>query len=195
MTDNQTLAVYDEKINDYIKLTEVPPSKSLLAFIQAIPSGGRVLDLGCGPGGAAAEMAQCGLKVDAIDGSQEMVDATKKYLKVTTWKATFHDLPNHPTYDGIYANFSLLHAKRSDFITHIKSCHDALFQGGIFHLGMKVGTGGKRDTLGRLYTYYSVEELTKILVTAGFTLDYKNEGKEMGLAGEVEPFVMIKAHA
>ena len=169
MTDNQTLAVYDEKINDYIKLTEAPPSKSLLAFIQAVPSGGRVLDLGCGPGGAAAEMAQCGLKVDAIDGSQEMVDATKKYLKVTTWKATFHDLP--------------------------KSCHDALFQGGIFHLGMKVGTGEKRDALGRFYTYYSVEELTEILVTAGFTLDYKKEGKEMGLAGEVEPFVMIKAYA
>ena len=98
MTDNQTLAVYDEKINDYIKLTEAPPSKSLLAFIQAVPSGGRVLDLGCGPGGAAAEMAQCGLKVDAIDGSQEMVDAAKKYLKVTAWKATFHDLTNHPTY-------------------------------------------------------------------------------------------------
>ena len=195
MTDNQTLAVYDEKINDYIKLTEAPPSKSLLAFIQAIPSGGRVLDLGCGPGGAAAEMAQCGLKVDAIDGSKEMVDATKKYLKVTAWKATFHDLPNHPTYDGIYANFSLLHAKRSDFITHIKSCHDALFQGGIFHLGMKVGTGEKRDALGRFYTYYSVEELTKILVTAGFTLDYKKEGNEMGLAGEVEPFVKIKAYA
>ena len=40
-----------------------------------------------------------------------------------------------------------------------------------------------------------VEELTEILVTAGFTLDYKKEGKEMGLAGEVEPFVMIKAYA
>ena len=70
-----------------------------------------------------------------------------------------------------------------------------MFQEGIFHLGMKVGTGEKRDALGRFYTYYSVEELTEILVTAGFTLDYKKEGKEMGLAGEVEPFVMIKAYA
>ena len=195
MADNQTLTVYDNKIQDYIKLTAEPASQSLLAFIQDIPDGGRVLDLGCGPGGAAAEMAQCGLKVDAIDGSQKMVDAANGYTGVTAWKATFHDLPKQPRYDGIYANFSLLHAKRSDFLKHIKACYCALFQGGIFHLGMKVGTGGKRDALGRFYTYYSVEELTKILVTAGFTLDHKKESKEMGLTGEVEPFVMIKAHA
>ena len=71
MADNQTLTVYDNKIQDYIKLTAEPASQSLSSFIQDIPDGGRVLDLGCGPGGAAAEMAQCGLKVDAIDGSQK----------------------------------------------------------------------------------------------------------------------------
>ena len=60
MTDAQTLAVYDVKIDDYLRLTQAPPSKSLLAFIKAIPEGGRVLDLGCGPGFAAAEMARHG---------------------------------------------------------------------------------------------------------------------------------------
>ena len=37
MTDVQTLAVYDAKIEDYLRLTQAPPSKSLLAFIKAIP--------------------------------------------------------------------------------------------------------------------------------------------------------------
>ena len=195
MADNQTLTVYDNKIQDYIKLTAEPASQSLLAFIQDIPDGGRVLDLGCGPGGAAAEMAQCGLKVDAIDGSQKMVDAAKEYPGVTAWKATFHDLPKQPRYDGIYANFSLLHATRSDFLKHIKACNCALFHGGVFHLGMKLGAGEKRDNLGRFYTYYSVEELTEILLNEGFTVKHKKEGEEMGLAGKVEPFIMIKAYA
>ena len=37
MTDAQTLAVYDAKIEDYLRLTQASPSKSLLAFIKAIP--------------------------------------------------------------------------------------------------------------------------------------------------------------
>ena len=47
MADTQTLDVYDGKIDDYLRLTQAPPSKALLAFIKAIPAGGRVLDLGC----------------------------------------------------------------------------------------------------------------------------------------------------
>ena len=34
MTDAQTLAVYDAKIEDYLRLTQAPPSKSLLRLYQ-----------------------------------------------------------------------------------------------------------------------------------------------------------------
>ncbi len=60
---------------------------------------------------------------------------------------------------------------------------------------MKLGAGEKRDSLGRFYTYYSVVELTEILTNSGFMLDYKKEGEELGLSGDVEPFVMIRAYA
>ena len=195
MTDAQTLAVYDVKIDDYLRLTQAPPSKSLLAFIKAIPEGGRVLDLGCGPGFAAAEMARHGCNVEAIDGSAEMVAAASKNPGVIARQATFDDLPAQATYYGIYANFSLLHAKRADFNRHIQACHAALLPGGIFHLAMKLGTGAKRDALGRFYTYYTAEELKQILTQTGFTLTFEREGKEKGLAGDVEPFIMMAAHA
>ena len=195
MTDAQTLAVYDVKIDDYLRLTQAPPSKSLLAFIKAIPEGGRVLDLGCGPGFAAAEMARHGCNVEAIDGSAEMVAAASKHPGVIARQATFDDLPAQATYYGIYANFSLLHAKRADFNRHIQACHAALLPGGIFHLAMKLGTGARRDTLGRFYTYYTAEELEDILTQAGFTLTFQRNGQEKGLAGDVEPFIMIAAHA
>jgi SAM-dependent methyltransferase len=97
MTDVQTLAVYDAKIEDYLRLTQAPPSKSLLAFIKAIPEGGRVLDLGCGPGLAAAEMARQGCNVEAIDGSAEMVAAASKHPGVTAQQATFDELPSQAT--------------------------------------------------------------------------------------------------
>jgi 2-polyprenyl-3-methyl-5-hydroxy-6-metoxy-1,4-benzoquinol methylase len=195
MTDAQTLAVYDAKIEDYLRLTQAPPSKSLLAFIKAIPEGGRVLDLGCGPGLAAAEMARQGCNVEAIDGSAEMVAAASKHPGVTAREATFDELPSQATYHGIYANFSLLHAQRADFDRHIQACHAALHPGGILHLAMKLGTGEKRDDLGRFYTYYTAQELKDILTQAGFTLTFEREGQEKGLAGDVEPFIMMSAHA
>jgi len=195
MTDTQTLAVYDEKIEDYLRLTQAPPNKSLLAFISVIPKGGSVLDLGCGPGLAAAEMARQGLQVDATDGSAEMVAAAAQHLGVTARRATFDALPASATYHGIYANFSLLHATRYNFSNHIQACHTALHTGGVLHLGMKLGTGEKRDALGRFYTYYSARELADVLNHAGFTITYQREGKELGLAGDVEPFIMVTAHA
>ena len=195
MIDEQTLAVYDLKIEDYLRLTQAPPSKSLLAFISAIPKGCRVLDLGCGPGLAAAEMASQGLQVDATDGSEAMIAATTKHQGVEAKQATFDELPTVATYDGIYANFSLLHATRSDFSRHIQACHTALNPSGVLHLGMKLGLGEKRDTLGRFYTYYSADELTNVLTAAGFTITFQREGKELGLAGDVEPFIMVTAVA
>jgi len=195
MEDLETLSVYDAKIEDYMRLTSAPPSKSLIAFIKAIPKGGHVLDLGCGPGLAAAEMARQHLKVDATDGSSKMVEAASRQPGVSARQATFDELPECATYDGIYANFSLLHAKRNDFIRHIAACHLALNSRGVFHLGMKLGEGETRDHLGRFYTYYSTDELVQNLKDAGFELCYQHEGKELGLAGNIEPFIMLTALA
>ena len=195
MTDLQTLAVYDVKIEEYLRLTQAPPSKSLLAFISAVPKGGRVLDLGCGPGLAAAEMASHGLLVDATDGSAAMVVAAAKHPGVEAKQATFDELSTKATYHGIYANFSLLHTTRSNFSRHIQACHTALKPSGVLHLGMKLGLGEKRDTLGRFYTYYAADELTNVLTTAGFAITFEREGEEIGLAGDVEPYVMMTAYA
>lgn len=193
MTDQQTLDVYDAKIEDYKKLTFATASKSLLKFIEALPDDAHALDLGCGPGFAAAEMARRGVKVTATDASPEMVAAASQHPGVTARCETYHDLKTVPTYHGIYANFALLHATRDDFHAHIKSCHQALFDDGILHLGLKLGHGEKRDSLGRFYTYYTRDELVEILTTTGFTVTFEHQGEEPGLAGPIEPFILIQA--
>ena len=43
----------------------------------ALPRGARVLEVGCGAGFLTATLAQRGLRVDAVDGSEAMVDATR----------------------------------------------------------------------------------------------------------------------
>ena len=43
---------------------------------------------------------------------------------------------------------------------HLKNVANALKGGGIFHVGLKTGTGEQRDRLGRFYAFYTDEELT-----------------------------------
>ncbi|MGV6839782.1 MAG: class I SAM-dependent methyltransferase [Planktomarina sp.] len=195
MADATTVGVYDAKVEDYKKLTVSEPPAALIRFMDALPKGGRILDLGCGPGSSAAKMAREGFDVLAMDASLEMVKAAGQFDGVTAIQGTFDDIPNAPKFDGIFANFSLLHADRDDFSRHIAQIHGALVTGGMFHIGMKLGTGAARDGLGRFYTYYTVPELMDILENAGFTVTWYEEGKGPGMAGTVDPFVLMQAHA
>lgn len=195
--DQQTLAAYAGKIDDYISLTgKDAPDRAIQAFIDAMPAAGRVLDLGCGPGNSAAQMIRAGLKVDATDASKEMIQAAKDHFNVRATLATFADLNATHLYDGVFANFSLLHAPKSDFSGHLKRIHTALKPGGTLHLGMKTGTGEGRDALGRFYAYYSIDELTVHLTTAGFSTSWiQRTGQAHGLAGDIEPFVILRTDA
>ncbi|MEO1734255.1 MAG: class I SAM-dependent methyltransferase, partial [Pseudomonadota bacterium] len=116
MTDQETIAVYDAKADDYAAMADdySRTDPILAAFIADCPPGGRVLDLGCGTGAAAATMASAGLTVDALDASEEMVRRAAALPGVTAHQATFDDVTGEGIYDGIWANFSLLHAPRAD---------------------------------------------------------------------------------
>ena len=196
VTDKQTIRVYDSQAGEYARLTnrENASDPRLEAFMSNLPSGGKVLDLGCGPGAAASRMAQSGLQVDAIDASPEMADMANQLEGVTAWQATFDEITGTSIYDGIWANFSLLHAPRSKMPGHLKALCSALKPGGQFHIGMKLGTGEGRDRLGRQYTYYSQAELTGLLQEAGLTVTGAFTGRGTGLDGTISDWVSLTAH-
>ena len=77
--DAETLKAYGTKAEDYAEMMKVFEDDPLLTtFIGALQSGARVLDLGSGPGWAAARMAETGLVVDATDAVQEMVNMASR---------------------------------------------------------------------------------------------------------------------
>ena len=193
-SDAKTLAVYSAKAQDYANLTvDLEGDKHLAAFIQAMPPGARVLDLGCGPGRAAGQMAAKGLAVDATDAVAEMVAMAAARPGVTAWQATFEDITGDAIYDGIWANFSLLHAARSDMPRHLAALRRALKPGGLFHIGVKTGAGEARDSIGRLYTYYSEDELRSLLAAAGLAPHTSWTGRDIGLSGEPSDWVVVHA--
>lgn len=196
MSDRDTIGVYDARAAEYAEMTARPNTEDphLRAFIAACPNGGRVLDLGCGPGAAAAAMARAGLVVAATDASAEMVALAARHPGVTATRATFDEISGQALYDGIWANFSLLHAPRAAFPGHLRALRRALKAGGAFAIGMKLGQGEARDAIGRLYCYYSADELEAHLAAVGFTVQNRVFGRGKGLDGTVSDWVTMAAH-
>lgn len=196
MSDDETLKVYARRAKDYADrfCADGPENPRLAAFIAALPRGGTALDLGCGPGHAAARMAQAGLQITALDPVPEMVAMAEAHAGVVAHVASFDDIAGTDLYDGIWANFSLLHAPRGDMPRHLVALAQALKPGGQFHMGMKTGTGSKRDPIGRLYTYYTDAELTGLLAAVGLTVTERATGREKGLDGVEADWICLAAH-
>ena len=191
MSDKETISVYDNKAEDYAALTQDAPDETLLAFIQMLAPNSFVLDLGCGPADASATMRSHGLEVDPVDASAEMVRLANERYDIGARQATFSEINSTDTYEAIWASFSLLHVPAEDLPKILAALNVALKKEGWFHLTMKLGEGATRDNLGRFYSYYSQEELSKHLRTAGFSIEAVKTGEALSLAGVVEPWIMF----
>lgn len=190
--DPQTLSVYDSQSAEYEARVAAKDTPGLKDFIAAMPAGGRVLDLGCGPGLAAKTMLEHGLEIDAVDGSSAMV--TRAIARgVPARQALFHEITGSNCYHGIFANFSLLHLPRSAFPNMLIRLQRLLTAEGILHIGMKLGDGENRDRLGRFYSYYQPDELDQLLTLAGFTPITRILGTGAGLDGWSSEWIVIHA--
>ena len=195
--DAETMRVYAERAEAYVeRITRMEPDGDLRAFIAAVRPKGLVLDWGCGPGNSAAMMAAADLRVEATDASPVMA-ALARDLGVTVAVEPFEALRPRPKFDGIWANFSLLHAPRDRVPTLIALAADALMPGGVLHLGMKDlpadGTREGRDALGRFFSYWSEEDLAAACRAARLTPGPARRGAGPGLDGRVEPFLILLA--
>lgn len=196
MADPETIAVYDARAEEYAtRNARAEPRGMLKTFIDSMPAGGRVLDLGCGPGNCAGHFANHGLIVDAWDASSEMVALAAQYDGVNARHAVFADLDATAIYDGIWANFSLLHAPRADMPAHLAAIRTALKPGGLFHIALKEGENAARDGIGRHYTYYTIAELTGLLLDAGLQPSDFTTGEETGLDGTLARWIATQARA
>lgn len=194
--DARTIAVYNARAGDYDdRFRTAKPDRHLQAFIGALPAGARVLDLGCGPANASAFLRAAGMVPDPVDAAPAMVALANGRHDIGARVGTFDDIDAVAAYDGVWANFSLLHAARADLPRHLAAIRRALKPGGLFHIGMKTGAGEARDALGRLYTYVGRAELLGLLAAAGFTVIAEAEGTDVGLAGTPDPFLILLARA
>ena len=192
--DRQTLDVYDAQAAEYEARVATKGTPGLDNFVAALPENAHILDLGCGPGLTAKYMIDRGLTVDATDGSDAMVQRARDH-GVPARQILFHQIDGHALYDGVFANFSLLHLPRSEMPAMLARLHKLLKSNGVLHIGVKLGMGDARDDLGRFYTYYQQDELEELLTSVGFTLITRILGSGTGLDGQTSDWIVLHARS
>ena len=194
MADKKTISVYDSQITEYVEcINKQSVDKILMDFISRFERNDFILDLGCGPAVSSAVMREHGLRVDPVDASVEMVKLANEKFDIGARQALFEEVAGRGLYDGIWANFSLLHATREELPNILRLLYESLKSNGIFHMGMNIGQGSGRDKFDRFYSYYSEDELRVFLKNAGFTNVSVELGEGMGLAGNVEPWIALRS--
>lgn len=194
MADARTLGVYAARAADYAKrFGKAGEGAHMKAFLAEVPKGGRILDLGCGPAHTAAAMKRAGFEMEAWDASPELARIAREQYGVDVRIATFDDLADIARFEAVFANFSLLHAPKSEMPGHLARISRALKPGGILHLGLKTGTGEARDALGRFYAFYEDGEITRLVEGAGLRVFRRTTGEEAGLDGTVAPWIILLA--
>jgi len=192
MTDDKTVSAYDSQVSNYLEvINKQPEDQHLLDFISRFESNDFILDLGCGPAISSATMREHGLRVDPVDASKEMVKMANTTFDIGARQAGFEEINAKDTYEGVWANFSLLHATAEEFPRILQALKYAMKAKGIFYLGMKIGQGSARDKYERFYSYYSQDELVAHLVRAGFVVENVALGEAMGMAEEMEPWIAL----
>jgi ubiquinone/menaquinone biosynthesis C-methylase UbiE len=176
---SRTAATYDRIATRYAERATYPLERELARFRQMVPTGGLVLDVGCGPGQYTQALEARKLRVAGIDISSGMlqqaqangaggrrwalwlVRADMRYLPIADARA-----------DGCFACASLLHLPRTQAPQALGEFRRVLNAGGALYVGVKEGEGEKwvADLEGRerFFAYYQMEEIDWLIQAAGF---------------------------
>src|ERR1700760_1318769 len=130
--DDATLEFYGRNAASYAAWAKAPSTR-LIGFLELLPDGASILELGCGAGNHAAEMLARGFVLHATDGSPEMAEIASRRLNHPVATMRFDELDEREAFDGVWANACLLHVPKEELAGILARIHRALKTGGVFY--------------------------------------------------------------
>lgn len=156
----------------------------LMCSLMNLPSGSRVMDLGCGRGNVAAHFARCfGWNIVGVDISSKPIEdarsrhSHKKDIKIDFVNSNIYDFEAEKSLDGIYGTGSFCHF---DIASLFNRCSELLHENNgvlAFMERTRIGVISEADWI-RLTTewccpyVYSKNEYVDILHRAGFKVQH-----------------------
>lgn len=173
---------HQEKGNDF----------AIESFMKCLPSGGKVLDVGCCTGWHAYMFYEAGFEVTGIDTSEKYVSELDK-SKVNPVVGGFADLNFDEVFDGLVLSWMLHHLQRDGIDIALQKVYQCLKDGGWLYLSTVESSRDYRDSVGRLYVTFTETELKELLLKHGFIVSY-TEKHELNHY-EDTPMIGVVMHA
>lgn len=192
-SSKEPIAFYDENAETYAARQRLPPVARLTAFAELLPTGGTILEFGCGAGADSAWLIERGFAVTPTDGSAAMAREAEARLGRPVRVMRFSDLDEVAAYDGVWANACLLHVPRAELPDVLRRIRRALRDGGHFHASFKAGVEEGMDRFGRYYNRPSEEWLTESYRLAGFATPRIETASGGGYDGEPTEWLHVWA--
>ncbi|MCI0637120.1 MAG: methyltransferase domain-containing protein [Actinobacteria bacterium] len=154
--------------------------------VASIPDGGRVLDLGCGAGLIASELA-ARFRVVGVDRSWAQLSLARRAApKVVLVRADIAEVAFAPeTFDGVVAFWSLIHVRRDRHADVLSAVRNWLKPRGVF-----AGTLGSSDSpedrdddffgAPMSWSHFDADTNRRLLREAGFELLQADEIEDEG---------------
>ena len=180
--DAQTFEFYAAEAPVYTASGKLGVSRHLDRFLDRLPAGADILELGCGGGRDAAHMMARGFAVDPTDATPGMVAKAREGFGLPARVMRFDQLDASEAYAAVWAHACLIHVPRTDLAGVLAAIHRALRPGGWHFADFKLGDGEGRDPLGRLTNFPSSRWLEDAYRAAGFIIadavTYRGEGAD-----------------
>jgi SAM-dependent methyltransferase len=159
MTVRSTESFYAGNAAAYAASLSEASIMRLERFVEKLPPGADILELGCGNGRDSAAMTARGFRAYPTDGTPEMAEEATKRLGIAVGVLRFEDIAYVGAFDGVWANACLLHVPRVELAPILSKIFTSLRSGGVFYASFKAGEAEGHDDLGRFFNYPSADWL------------------------------------
>ena len=175
----QTIEVYERSAKECLarwsqRRHRRPPL--LVEWLQCLPADARLLDLGCGGGQDAGDLAQRGYRVVGLDRTRALLSAGRRcYRALPLVCADLRDLPFQTmSFDGLWAAASLIHLPKPDARRILTDLCRLVRPGGLFAATVTHGVKSRLVTdgwlPGRYIARWRKEEFARAARRAGWTI-------------------------
>ncbi len=179
MSQDPTQDFYESYAQAYEERTKcLQPVDAIKKFMELLPPGGTILDIGCAAGRDSNTFIKNGFVVTGIDYSNALIKRAQKNVPNATFLVQDIrnlDLPEK-SFDGIWASASLLHVEKKELPGVLKNLHSLLKTNGTLFMSLKEGSGetispdDRYDGAKKFFSYFSEAEAMRFAKDADFEL-------------------------
>lgn len=177
-SEEKTLKYYDQHAREWgEKHHELDQNSRRINEIEKFHSylkSGKIIEIGSGTGNDASAFNSFGYDYIGTDASRGLLElALERNPGLKFKKVRVQDLAStfgNDKFDGFWCAATLLHLHKNEIVESLKNIHSIVKNNGVGYISVKEGRGEKEDETGRLFSFYSQDEFSKILEDIQFEM-------------------------